>query len=149
MEIKTARGLTILADDEDADLLASYSWVAVRQASGRYYAHARMPGAGRGAGRVIMHRLIMQPPVGKVIHHINNNGLDNRRSNLMITSNRANIRFHYEERPTGVHFHGGRWRAQTRDKTGKRVSLGMYATQAEAYSAVRAYRDSDPSWPRL
>jgi hypothetical protein len=47
LEIQTARGMTILADDEDRELLSTYSWFAVKATEGtRYYAQARVPGAG-------------------------------------------------------------------------------------------------------
>src|SRR6185436_15759898 len=105
MELKTAGGHIILADDEDADFyfLRFFSWYAVRTTDGnRFYAQARMPGTGK---RVSMHRLIMEPPPNTVVHHKNNNGLDNRRSNLEIVTQQQNILYSYEHKESGVHFH--------------------------------------------
>jgi hypothetical protein len=41
---------------------------------------------------VRMHTLIMNPPKGKMIDHLNHNGLDNRRHNLKIVTNQENMK---------------------------------------------------------
>lgn len=150
MIIKTSRGLDILADDEDEELLSRFSWYAVSNA-GRFYAHAHVSREiAKGDRRILMHRLLLQPPTGMVVHHINNNGLDNRRANLCIVTQRDNTRSHTLRRPTGVHpYSPGVWRAQTRDAAGKRVSLGLFRSEAEAHKAVSAYRRKSLDWVRV
>lgn len=138
-EIRTSSGRTIIIDDGDIDLVSRYSWSATNAAGGHFYAYARVPGNFRK--KVSMHRLLMRPDVGMVVHHINNNGLDNRRANLVVTSQSANIRAAYEHRPTGAHLHKqtGKYRAQLRH-AGKQISLGLFDDKAAAVEAVTKAR---------
>jgi hypothetical protein len=149
LEIPTARGMTILADDEYENVLARYSWFVVKTMAGRFYAQARIPGLGRGAPRIAMHRLIMDPPRGMVVHHINNNGLDNRRANLVVVTTGRNIaEARRDHGRHGVHQIGRRYRAQIR--LGKRrLSLGMFSTEEEALAAVLVARIEHGIYPPL
>ena len=143
MRIETTSGHVILADDADAALLSQYGWYVVDSGRGRLYAQAHTKKTGK---RVSMHRLLMNPPKGLVVHHRNNDGLDNRRANLEVTSHRQNTRYHFEGKETGVHFYkqSHKWRAQVRDQNGKRISLGVHATREAAAQAVASYRGSNP-----
>ncbi len=140
MRIVTASGHIIRADNDDDPILAGYSWYVNKTPAGRLYAQARVPGMGRK--RVFMHRLLMEPPHGMVVHHKNNDGLDNRRSNLEVTTNRKNILYAREDKESGVHFHKqtGKWRAQLRDPGGKFVSLGLHATKEAAIEAANKFK---------
>jgi hypothetical protein len=91
----------------------------------------------------MMHRVLMKPPRGKVVDHINGDGLYNRRANLRLGrhhDNMRNLRISKANRSgfKGVHFckDSGRWRAQIRTDVG-RVSLGCYGTAEEAREAYR------------
>lgn len=139
MKITTTSGHTILADDADGALLAQYSWYVVKTSDGRLYAQARDCGNGK---RIKMHRLLMAPPKTMIVHHRNNDGLDNRRANLEVASTRQNTRYHFEGKETGIHFHkrSGKWRAQLRGLDGTRVSLGMYGTRDAALAAINSFK---------
>ena len=132
----TASGHEILADDADCLLLCRYSWYANKTSSGRLYAHARIPWTDE---RISMHRLLMEPPPELIVHHKNNNGLDNRRCNLQVTTNLINIRYAHMTADS-VHEQDGRWRAQPRDETGTRISLGGYETREKAWAAVQNWK---------
>jgi hypothetical protein len=90
-EIALTRGLFPTVDDEDYERISAFRW----RASGA----ALKPYAITGFGTVsksskppiYMHRMILECPAGMVIDHINNNGLDNRRSNLRFCTHRQNI----------------------------------------------------------
>lgn len=97
-----------------------------------------------------LHRYIMQPPCGFVVDHLNENKLDNRRSNLRICTRQVND--HGKRRKnkrsgnfTGVSLHHrtGLWRA--RIFTNKKEShLGLFdsmedAARAYDFEAVRRY----------
>lgn len=124
IELPTSRG-PILIDKADEDFARQFSWYAVPVTNGRFYAHARVRKTGK---RILMHRALMDAPKGMVVHHRNNNGLDNRRSNLEVMTNRKNVKQAFSGRSTGVYFdqNSGRWRAAIR------VSLGMYDDEATA-----------------
>jgi hypothetical protein len=140
VRLETSSGHTILADEADAELLAGYRWFAVKAAGGHIYAQARVRGTSR---RVAMHRLLMSPPAGSVVHHRNNNGLDNRRANLEVTSQRQNTIYAFDGKEAGVHFHKqtGKWRAQLRGPDGKFVSLGLHETREAAVFAATTFRE--------
>jgi hypothetical protein len=137
MIIYTARGEEILIDEDDYPILGRYRWVAVPVKNGRFYAWARTGGGERES----MHRFLMKPPEGMVAHHKNNNGLDNRRSNLEVTTQSHNCRAVHYDRTVGVHEHKqtGRWRAQLRID-GHRVSFGLHDTREEAEAAINEIR---------
>lgn len=136
VRIPTSRGPEILIDDEDWDIVKEYSWYANRVGNGRFYAHARS-----GKTRISMHRLLMNPPEGMVVHHKNNNGLDNRRDNLEVTTQSYNCRAARHHRAVGVHMHKktGTWRAQLRID-GKMVSFGLHQTREDAEKALEEVR---------
>lgn len=84
-----ARRKFVFVDDEDFPLISRYRW---SRAAGCSTSYARAMINKKG---VMMHRLIMNPPEGMVVDHINGKGLDNRRSNLRVVShsdNQKNVR---------------------------------------------------------
>lgn len=119
-------GRTIV-DDEDYELVSQYRW----HLSYGYVMsdHTRM------------HRLIMNPPEGYVVDHINHYTTDNRRSNLRICKQGDNVHNSCKtsSRATspykGVTVNRNRWRARIK-ADGQWISLGCYGTPEEA---ARAY----------
>lgn len=127
MEIALSSGQKVLVDIADYGLLSNYSWYLNKAAgdTSRLYAAARVRGTGE---RIRMHRLLMGAPPGMVVHHKNNNGLDNRRRNLEVTTNRKNIKYAFEGKQTGVYLDKktGRYRVAIR------ASLGTYFDEPTA-----------------
>ena len=76
MYISCGKGKFAIVDDEDYECLDRYKWSTVRG-----YVVTCCNFKKR---RKLMHKLIMQPPVGKIIDHINHNTLDNRKCNLRV-----------------------------------------------------------------
>lgn len=68
-------------DDEDASLIKGRQWVVLQGAKGHLYAACYTK-----PGVLLMHRHLTKAPRGKVVDHINGNGLDNRRANLRVCS---------------------------------------------------------------
>ena len=88
-----------IVDDEDyervVEAVKTYnSTGALRKGTGKWYAHKTCAGSGYyafdGDHRKSMHRVIMDPPKGMDIDHINGDTLDNRKENLRICTRSQN-----------------------------------------------------------
>lgn len=139
-QITLHTGEVVLIDDADYPLVSQYNWHRSRQGR-NIYAIAHVWKGGKRT-TISMHRLIMGESA-LVVDHINQDGFDNRRSNLRWATtqqNRRNGRPHKARRFKGVYLlHSGRyrksWQAQLRVE-GRIQSLGYYATEEEG---ARAY----------
>jgi HNH endonuclease/AP2 domain len=122
-------------DDGDYPLVEGRTWHTMANGYTRYaYAWNPHPVA------ILMHRVIMQPPSGMAVHHIDRNGLNNRRANLRIVTYSQNVirsgkqdRLGVTSQYKGVHFEDSRkkWKAMIM-KDGKRIFLGRFADEIEA-----------------
>lgn len=121
-----------MIDDNDLLLVRPYSWHA-KPKPNTIYAQTDLP---KGGGVITMHRFIMGSPTGSIVHHIDGNGLNNQRANLMITTQSHNLRMARarSDRPLqfrGVYRHGKGFRAILRLNS-KNIYLGTFQTQEEA-----------------
>ena len=80
-------GEQVLIDDSDFGLLSQYKWKASPSGKKIYAATSIKKDKWR---KVYMHRLIVQPRPSQQVDHVNNNSLDNRRSNLRLCSPEQN-----------------------------------------------------------
>lgn len=95
VEILLDKGLVSIVDYDDLELVLSIKWYAAPKGTENrpmYYACSR-----RDNQIVYLHRLLMNPPEGMVVDHINRNGLYNRRSNLRICTQSENLNNHGNE----------------------------------------------------
>lgn len=122
-QISLTQGKFAIVDDEDFDFLSQFRW---------HYAE----GYASKAPHIRMHRLLMNTPEGYLTDHINNNTLDNRRSNLRVVSpsqnsmntlKRNSIYSPYK----GVDYHKGEWRSRIKGKL-----IGGFTTE---HAAALAY----------
>ena len=81
IHIDLGNGFFAIIDAEDYEWVSRYKW-HVRHASGCHYAVRKVISGGREF-LVSMHRMLMHTPRALVVHHINHNGLDNRKKNLL------------------------------------------------------------------
>jgi AP2 domain/HNH endonuclease len=138
-------GTPFTIDDADFELVSPYRWDAQRSLSTRTtYARSRL-GGSRSA--VPLHRLLLSPPEGSVVDHIDGNGLNNVRSNLRVCSRSENS-FNAQRRKDntsgfkGVYWHRriGKWQAEVVAHR-KRNHLGYYDTPEQAAEVARAFRE--------
>lgn len=84
--VRGKSGMVALVDEQDFEMLtsAARSW--------GFHKHKGYA-LGRVGGRLVwMHRVIMNPPKGMEVDHINGNKLDNRRSNLRLCTRAENAK---------------------------------------------------------
>ena len=90
-----AQQYSFLVDDADYEWLSQYRWKGVKQKQRKagnvyiftdFFDDELKPSATRRNGVLYLHRLIMQPPYGFQVDHINHNTLDYRRLNLRIVT---------------------------------------------------------------
>lgn len=138
-EIGLTKGKVALVSDEDYERVSQFNW-HFQERRGRQTAGYACRFDGRKA--LYMHRFILDAPEHLTVDHINGDGLDNRRENLRLATQRENA---LNSRPArgarsqykGVYFHklAQRWYAKIRDGK-KNRHLGMFDTEVEA---ARAY----------
>ena len=139
-------GYETIIDTADLHLVEGANWHAEvklrRDGSIRtVYARRNMPALIEGRILTALHRIIMLPPSGMLVDHVNGDGLDNRRCNLRLATpaeNNQNRRLSLSNTSgyKGVCFdkHKGKWRALIA-ANGRKVHLGHYTSAAEAAEA--------------
>lgn len=137
--IQLSQGLDAIVDDEDHEFLRQWRWSVSEVKGYTRYAVRQDPDTRK---LVLMHRQIMGPKKGRVVDHINANGLDNRRSNLRVCTQAQNIagrrrKGGYSSRFRGVTWHkaANKWAASAGPKGGYRY-IGLYRCETAAALAV-------------
>lgn len=147
-QIPVGRGLFTLVDDADYEWLSRWKWRAqFDKHTGTYYVHRNLARLDGKRPDVKMARLILELGFGddRMGEHINQNTLDNQRSNLRIATVAQNNRNRRKPKNNtsghkGIHKVGktNRWQVSiSRDKV--RYFFGSYSTLEEAV-AVRDER---------
>lgn len=84
------RGLVAIVDDADFEWLSQWKWCAISVAR-THYAQRRQCMPGGKSIAFLMHRVILQTPVGMVTDHRDCNGLNNTRANLRAVTQQQNL----------------------------------------------------------
>jgi hypothetical protein len=103
-----------IIDDEDSDL-AKFKWF-IHHSPNTCYARRNFTTCKNHKRSVFIHRLIVGRMVGRSLNtyehvdHINHNGLDNRRSNLRLSTSQENLQNRLiQKRPKTSRFKGVSW----------------------------------------
>lgn len=130
--IVTLKGAEILVDQGDMELALHYVWSITQAPSGLVWY------AVTARGSIRLHNLILPPPPGKTVDHINLNGLDNRRHNLRLATRseqsvnrRAKSGSSSRYRGVSWHARARKWRVQLQEG-GRIASFGLYQDEEEA-----------------
>lgn len=143
--IKVKVGLnSFLIDEEDEHIVDSY-YIKIQDIRRIKYVVLYERILGKIKYKGLIHREIMKCPDDKVVDHINHNGLDNRKSNLRITTDTLNkqrsngLRSNNSSGMVGVRFCKTKkcWSAEIKSGN-KRFRKYGFATAKEAVE----YRDS-------
>jgi hypothetical protein len=133
--ISLGDGKSVMVDAADFEWLSRYRWRTTGGTKG--YVHTRIK-----EKTVYMHRLIMNPPAGRVVDHANGNVWDNRRRNLRVCTRAQNSMNSRGRSGTSSIFKGVCWDRQARKWNavigcgGKTIYIGSFDDEAEA---ARAY----------
>jgi len=125
-----------IVDAPDFEWLNQWKWHTIKARRTCYAARADY--SHRPRRYLYMHQVIMTPPSGMEVDHINGNGLDNRRINLRLCTHHQNCMNNRKERgrsrryPSkfkGVSWHtqSGKWRARIQGE-----HLGCFNYEIEA-----------------
>lgn len=135
--IQLTRGKYTLVDEDDFDWLSQWKW----RYNGKYAEASYAEKDGVVFERILMHRLILQPPEGLQTDHKNLDKLDNRKENLRacsISQNSANKakctwgKNKYKGVRKRTNAFG--WYARIK-KDGKFIYLGRFEKEDDAASA--------------
>lgn len=148
---KNGDRFTVYFDECDRHIAEGHSWCVIPDEGKRFYAYTTGRAttiswnrSGRKRRAIIaMHRMIMNPPAGMVVDHINHNCLDNRRGNLRTVTHRQNM-LNSKPRNGGSGVNGvnwdreaKKWRARA-NIDGQRKHLGRFDSKREAIAARAA-----------
>lgn len=138
LEILLTHGQVALIDDEDYEIVSSYTWAAHWMPhANTYYATAH-----NGSKTVLMHSLILGTVPPTQVDHEDHNGCNNQRANIRVCSgsqNRANSR---KLAPASSSYKGVTWDKTNQNwsvrigKDYKRITVGRFDNEVDA---ARAY----------
>lgn len=89
-EITLSRGKFAIVDEEDFEWLNQYKWFAVKSKGSKSWYAVRRIDISHKSYSILMHREIMQADIIEYngqrldVHHFDNDGLNNRRNNMVL-----------------------------------------------------------------
>ena len=145
-KIPLTQGKYAIVDDEDYESAIRFKWHIIQSPKKtNHYARNTMAmgyiNNKRRYCHIYLHRLIMRPPIGMEVDHINHDGLDCRRTNMRICSKIQNLHNsriyknnHSGYKGVSLSKSRNKWRARIQHR-GKLISLGYYSDKLDAAKA--------------
>lgn len=129
----------ILIDKEDLEKIIKYRWYITKHEN-TFYARTQKKEGNKYKG-LYMHRLIKECPEIKVIDHRNGNGLDNRKCNLKICTQKENSKNQKLSNNNTSGYRNIFWNKinNTWDVQIKHRRLGQFKSKNEAVKARNKY----------
>lgn len=138
--IQLTQNKIALVDDEDFEKINRHKW-HVLKTKNNWYAVTKEKNNRKHRKSFLLHRVVLNAPVGLQVDHKDGNGLNNQKENLRLCSLAQNHQAFQTKsknstsRFRGVRFKKNAWDAQIKTK-GKSFHLGCYKTEEDA---ARAY----------
>ncbi len=135
-EIQLSNGGVALVDDEDFEEMNKIRWFHF-QTNGNTYAITKLQDKQTKQRKTkYMHRLVLGAPSHMQVDHINHNGLDNRKSNLRLCTNKENQRNRRVQKNNKLGV-SGVWRSGNKygvsiSVDGNRKHIGLFDTLEQA-----------------
>lgn len=136
--IGLTRGMFALVDESDYAELSQYHWYMEKRFHNCYAVRTFR------RKQIRMHRHITEPPEGLVVDHIDNDGLNNRRSNLRICTTKQNARNARSHKGTSK-YKGVSWYKQRKKWNaniicdGRQKTIGYFENEIDAALAYDEY----------
>jgi hypothetical protein len=149
MKITLQNGREFQIDECDIELVKAHKWNVHMMKKGYKYVY-RFEKSGNKRVMIYLHRQIMSCENHLFVDHINGDTLDNRRSNLRVSTNRQNQWNQKRIRGVvpfkGVTFENGKYRSRIRIN-GKKLNVGRFDTAQEAsYAYNKASKEAFGSY---
>jgi bacteriophage protein len=144
MILKTKSGREVIVDDDfnSGEIFSGNKYLTICGNRARVceYLHKNPDGSSR-VNMKMLHRVITNAPKGVQVDHINGNPLDNRKSNLRFVNNTQNSWDRGDKKGSTSKYRGvtrrkdGKFQAQIRIGNKRRLYLGVYGDELDAYIA--------------
>jgi hypothetical protein len=144
-KIKLTQNKYALVDDDDYEVLNKLKWHTAKYAGGIFYAQRSEKVNGKFRYYPMTRKIMGTSPKGKIVDHIDGDGLNNQRKNLRFASVSQNGMNRKDNCNNVSGFRGvtynknaKKWQAQTMSR-GKPVYLGLYKNILEASRAYQKF----------
>jgi len=123
-------------DAEDIVYVSQYTWSIQNNKDGQYVKRSI------GKKSILLHRDLLNNPIGLEVDHLDHNGLNNKRDNLRVctsSQNKQNMRVRRDNKLgiKGVYYNKKERKYYAQIKLEKRIWLGSYNTAEEANAAYQ------------